>query len=333
MSLKDEYAAFINTCGIADLSWRGKIKVSGRDRIDFLHNILTQDIAKLKPGMGSYAALLSSPGKILADMHVSIFEDHILLDLEAGLEEKLAGLLERYIITEDVLLASASKSFAHLFLKGPEARRILGTAFREVPLPDPPPFFHEPIENPWGEVILKKSFQKDAWHLLIAGNAAEPVTLELLKAGKTKGLAPAGLEAWEILRIEAGIPRYGRDMDENTLLSETGLENLAASETKGCYPGQEVVARIKTYKGLKRKLATLTFEGGETFKSGENIYTLNGDVAGEITSCAVRPGEAETLALGYLAISVYSEENSGIFLKTGGGTLRGEIRGVDASTI
>lgn len=112
-------------------------------------------------------------------------------------------------------------------------------------------------------------------------------------------------EKWEPLRIKAGIPRYGKDMDENTILSETGLDKIAVSGTKGCYPGQEVVARIETYKGLTKKLTGFSWEGNEVPAAGDKIFAEGQEAGiGWITSAA--PGRA----LGYLLKGWFDEERS-----------------------
>lgn len=207
----------------------GKILVTGKDRISVLHNILTQDIQKLKVGQKTLAALLSSQGKILAWMEVFLFEESILLLTEPGFEEKTILFLDRYIISEEVELKNVSQ------------------------------------EN-------------------------FPV--------KTNPLA---LDTWEMLRIRQGIPRYGIDMDENTILSETGLEKIAASETKGCYPGQEVVARIETYKGLNRKLKRLILNASEKPSVSSKIFTEDRQTEiGKLTSSVFLPEEKSWAALGYL---------------------------------
>ena len=230
-----EYQAARESTAFLDLSARGKIEVTGADRVSFRHNILTQDIKNLKTGSSCPAALLSAPAKVLALMNVWKMEDKILLDTDPGFEKKLAGLLEKFLITEDVQLEIATAKYSDFLIKGPKAGDLLGHF-------DDPPYF-------WrgGKIqgFLGLWPRKDSIAIRNKLTAA--------------GAVPISAETEEILRIEEGILRYGVDVTEEISVPETGLDDLYASETKGCYPGQEVVARTKTYKGLQRKITGVVF--------------------------------------------------------------------------
>lgn len=202
----------------------GKIRVTGKDRIAVLHNILTQDIKNLSIGQHAPAALLSNTGKVLAFMEVFVFEDFLILVVEKDFVEKTTMLIDKYIISEDVVL----------------------------------------------EDITGQSFEAEMKRL------PEP------------------------LRIEAGLLRHGVDMDESTILSETGLEQTAVSSTKGCYPGQEVVARIETYKGLNRKIFGFILEGDSLPKPKSKVIAADKEI-GWITSAAHSKNLGKGIALGYLS--------------------------------
>lgn len=252
MPLEAEYRAAREGAAWIDLSSRGKIEVTGADRVLFLHNILTNDIKNLKMDGFCPAALLSSTAKVLALMTVWKFEDKILLDTEPGLEEKLIPLLEKFIITEDVQLRKTNAEYGHVQITGPKA------------------------ENRHKIVPLK---EKAALIERILGTGAVRISPETA----------------EILRIEEGTLRYGVDVTEEVSLPETGLDDTYASETKGCYPGQEVVARTKTYKGLQRKIVGLV---GDDMKAGNKIYSGEKEI-GRITSACVSPAFGG-IALGYV---------------------------------
>lgn len=247
---------------------RGKIEVRGTDRVSFLHNILTNDIESLKEGQNCEAAILTATGKVLATMRVFRFEDHVLLDTESGLEDKLLPLLDKYLITEDV-----------------EIKKI--------------------------ERLIHLAIPTEARHIFLPESEASQVP-DLLK----QGLVPAGFRAAEILRIEAGQPRYGIDIDETISLPETGMDDYAASESKGCYPGQEVVARTKTYKGLQKKLCRLVWEGDVLPAKGDPIL-IQDQNAGWITSACYSPGLKKGVGLGYLKKGFF-EERQDVVIETGG---------------
>ncbi len=272
-----QYHSLKHIAGLLDLSGRGKIEVAGKDRVEFLNNILTQDIKSLKPGQCAYSALLTATGKVIADMNVFVFEDNITLDTEPSVEKKLFQSLEKFLITEDVMLRDITSETMHLAIEGPKAAMFITNI--GVPV----------FTMPRGMT------GKIAFHILAARGEGEILKAELQK----RGAELISAEVQETARIEAGWLRYGVDMDENVTLSETGLDDIAASETKGCYPGQEVVARTKTYKGLQRKMVRVRLTGNELPKTGEKILSAEGKEIERITSACFSPEDGKTIALGY----------------------------------
>ena len=305
-----DYRKAAERCGISDLSFRGKIELRGKDRVSFLHNLLTHDIQNLAPGGGCRAMLLNAAGKILADMNVHIFEDSVLLDTEMGLQKKLLDLLDRYLITEDVRISDQSGACIHLSLQGPETASVLRNFFQtQIParpfqnaslLFDSIPLIFFCLTDP-----IKTEYQ-----FLIPKEKAVYVIEKILAGGEKNGPGLTGCDAAEILRLERGELRYGWEMSEDILLPETGLEDLTASETKGCYPGQEVVARIRTYKGLKRKITGLILNeekfrtdqlpaSGDRICAGETNSETGKEIGRIATSClSIRLKKG--IALGYL---------------------------------
>ena len=286
--------------GFLDLSYRGKIEVTGKDRAIFLHRLLTNDILSLGLGSGCYAALLNARGQILADMNLYVFANSILLEMEGGLEKKLIQQLEKFHITEELELRDVTDQWILLSLQGPKSEALMG-ALIHGPVRVGQEFHHTncsildiPVTLICHSVTGEKGF-----HLLIPQEKGEPIAKRLLEMGRLYGIRPVGCGAAEILRIEAGIPRYGIEMDETVILSETGLDAVAASETKGCYPGQEVVARIKTYGGLNRKLTGLVFDKVVLPKMGDKILKKDQEI-GWVTSACHSPTLGKGIALAYL---------------------------------
>jgi len=329
--VQPEYEAVRKTTGLVDLSRRGKIKVSGGDRIRVLHNILSNDIKRLTPGESCHAALLSATAKVLADMQVIAFPDFILLDVEEGFDTHHAALLEKYVITEDVSFEIMTDRLCHITIQGPESPAVIKRLISNPKnLPEKGTHQNVLITGIETTLLCCTHTGEMGYDFLVSAEHAETLIKEMLAAGeekgppkgeaigekkgppkgeaigKKKGLKPVGSLAREMLRIEAGILRYGRDFDEETLLPETGMEDTAASESKGCYPGQEVVAKIKTYKRLNRKITGLLLEGGLLPTRGDLICGENqADIIGHITSSSYSLALQKNIALGLLKIPFY----------------------------
>jgi len=286
--------------GLIDLSHRGKIEVTGKDRVLFLHNLLSNDIKSLGLGDGCYAALLSAQGKIIADMNVYVFANSILLEVEGGLEEKVVEKLEKLHVNESVELKNATGDWILITLQGPKSEALVG-ALIHGPAMVNQEFQHSNfmILDAPTTLIRRSVTGEKGFHLLIPKEKGEPIVKRILEVGRLYGIRPLGSGALEILRIEAGIPRYGIDMDENVTLPETGLDSIAASETKGCYPGQEVVARIKTYGGLNKKLSGLVFDKSNLPRTGDKVYKDKEEI-GFVTSACHSPTLTQGIALAYL---------------------------------
>jgi len=309
---EQEYAAAKSGAALFDLSSRGKIRVSGPDRVLVLHRLLTNDLKSLAPGQGCYAAFLTAQGKIIADLHVYILQEEVLLDMEAGLEEKLRAALDRFIITEDVTLQAIGKETVHLSMWGPAVPEILKKVFGGNPeiMTD-----HQIQTAPSGVRILRKNHAScSSFEILTAADQAVETAMALLK----QGALAAGETAYEALRIEEGIPRYGRDMDESVTLPETGLDRIAASETKGCYPGQEVVARTNTYGGHAQKLVRVEWEASVPAETGTRIYA-EGKGAGRLTSVSPRMINQKAAGLAWLSKPCFDRPDISLTLETPSG--------------
>ena len=286
--------------GILDLSYRGKIEVTGKDRASFLHRVLSNDIQSLGIGTGTYATLLMPQGKIIADMNVFVFANKILLETDGGLEKKLIEALQKLHVTEELEIKDVTQDWILLSPQGPKAEALV-SALIHGPVMVDEEFSHTnfTILDTAATLVRRSVTGEKGFYLVIPKENGEPIAKRILEVGKLYGIRPVGAGAYEILRIEAGIPRYGIDMDETVMLPETGLEGIAASETKGCYPGQEVVAKIKTYGGLNRKLSGLIFEKAALPRTGDKISAGREEI-GYITSACHSPTLEKGISLAYL---------------------------------
>jgi glycine cleavage system T protein len=294
-----EYRAVRATSGLIDRSYRGIIELTGKDRTRFLNGMITNDVGLLKEGDGLYAAVLTTHGKIIADMRVYAEGDAYWLDLQEARIPEVRRLLDRHLIADRVEIRERSADFALLALEGPGSADILtrlGVA-RASGLAE---YQHTNarIDGTAVRVMRAGETGEQGFVLAVPATSAGTVWTTLLHAGTGAGVTPVGMEAANVLRIEAGIPWYGSDMDETNFLQEAGLER-AASFTKGCYIGQETVARIKYRGHVNRHLVGLYIHGAEVPAPGATLLFEQKEV-GRITSAVWSPALNRPIALGYV---------------------------------
>ena len=249
-----EHRALTESVALVDLSFRGCLAVLGDDRVKFINGQVTNEVAALKPGQGCYAALVNAKAKMQADLHVYRLADELILDFEPGLLEAVTERLESHIIADQVELIDASPHFGLLSLQGPKTADALASLGLALP---GEAFAHvkSPLDD-LGEVYVMNNgrYGVAGCDLYIPTGHLAKATGRLAKAVEGQGGCLAGWQAPEIGRVAAGIPRFGADMDNKTLPPEAGLETRAISYTKGCYIGQEIIARIRTYGRVNRSL-------------------------------------------------------------------------------
>jgi tRNA-modifying protein YgfZ len=270
----DEYRALTEGCGLVDRAGRGRLALTGPDRREFLHGQITQDVETLEPGHGRYAALLTHKGKMLSDMRVLDLGDELLLSCErAGLQE-IFNMIRRYKLGADVELHKRTLEMGELSLIGPDARRVAGA---EVG-----PDEHDNVRARLGEHDVNLVATDLGVDVFCAAEATEGVRGTLLAAGAVE----VGEAAAELVRVESGRPRYGIDLDDNVIPQEAGLNERAVSFTKGCYVGQETVARLfyrgKPNRHLRGLKLSAEVEPGTPLLLGEKEV-------GRVTSVAVSP--------------------------------------------
>jgi folate-binding protein YgfZ len=277
LPLAQEYRALREGCGLTDLSWLGRLEILGADRLRFLNAYVTCDVKGLAPGEGAYGFFTSPQGRILSDVVVLAHEDRLWLQVSAGQEETIAGHLKKYILADRVEVRGL-EDMMPLSLVGPRAAEALG----EAELPPPGDWRHLRSRVHGTEVELQRAGRLgvEAWTLWVSASIAGPLAEQLLGV---PGVEPVGSEALEILRVEAGLPRFGRDFGPDNFPQETGAEEAAVSYTKGCYLGQEVVARIHYRGGVQKVLRGLVFEGGQAPRPGTPLL-FEGREAGVATT-------------------------------------------------
>ena len=285
-----DYELLTESAGMADRSDRGKLLLSGSEAVDFLQGQITNDVESLLPGEGCYAVLLTHKGKLRTDMRVLRGPDWVWIDTEAIGGPPLLHTIKTYSLGRDVRWEDVGGSRAILSLIGPAARERLDA--------DPGPAEHASVEGEHG-LYVTTHLGAD---VICAAEDAEGVREAL-------SVEAVSEEAAECVRIESGRPRLGYDMDAQTIPQEAGINERAVSFTKGCYVGQETVARLH-YRGKpNRHLRGLRLsepaERGSELRLGERVVGRAGSTCvsptlGPIALALVRreasPGD--TLALG-----------------------------------
>ena len=289
--VEDEYWEVRRNIGIMDLSHLGRLSITGRDRSSFLHGLLTNDIAGLKENQGVRACLLTPKARVLGDMYIHNLGDSLLLDTGESSSERLKIVLDQFIITEDVQIQDSSNELLLLSLQGPKAadviRQVLKTDVSTLPR------IANQALGP-SVIISHDRTGQGGYDIIIPRNEVESVWQAFL----LQGVQPVGTEALDILRLEAALPRYGIDFDENTLVLEAGLKD-AISFNKGCYMGQETVARATFIGRVNRRLAQIQAKASHGLGRGARLYGDNKE-AGVVTSSAYSPALTSVVGLGYV---------------------------------
>lgn len=290
-----EYDAVRSAAGWLDLADRAILSVSGPDSVEWLQGMLSNDVEAIKPGEGIPAAILNIQGKILADVRVFRTTDAFLVDLHEPLVESVLEHLNRYLIADEVEISNLSGDLTMISIQGPEAETAL-SALLEGRSPPAGELGHEEAACAGHRLrVVRATHTGEPGFDLVAARAG---VVAMAGLPQSRRIPWIGAEARETLRIEAGMPRYGVDMDADTLLLETSLDD-AVSFTKGCYLGQETVERIHSRGHVNRKLVGLMAEGDTVPVPGDPVLVDERPV-GRITSAVASPRLGGPIALGYV---------------------------------
>lgn len=277
-----------------DWTANAKIEVAGPDALAFLHNLCTQNVKNLPVGSCAEAFLTTNKARIIAHVWITHREPNIVwLDAAAGQADRIFQHLNHYLISEKAELADRTSEFGMLRLVGPEAAdiatRIIGPAVEKMaPL--------QAIVDPKVGMVRRQSLLvHDGFDFFCPGAEAAGLIERLLAAGAAAG----DMAAYEILRIEAGLPAYGVDVDESRLAMEAGRTAQAISYAKGCYLGQETIVMARDRGQVNRQLMGVKIPLSAAPLAGAKLYR-QAEIAGEITSAVFSPRFGQILALAYL---------------------------------
>jgi len=298
-----EHTALRMTVGLVDLSFRGRFCLTGADRVRLLNGQVTQDIKTLGEFAGCRAAFCNAKGRLVAEAFIYALKEEILLDVEPGTTAGLLARLEHHIVAEDVQVVDVAPYYNLLSLQGPMAEEVARRAGWFPVMPEKNLQVVSAAVEGWGDLYLVRHARTTApgLDLFVPTEATEPAFKALISAVAAVGGRPVGFKALEIARIEAGIPRFGIDMDETHLPPEAGMDRDAISYTKGCYTGQETLARIRTYGQVTKALRGLRLPDGlEPLPVKGDVLVRDNREVGKITSAIRSPALGRNLALGYV---------------------------------
>ena len=274
-----EYSNLRKGSGKMDLPQRGIIEVTGRDRLDFLNRMLSNQVKDLKTGRGVYCFLLNLQGRIVSDINVLELGDRTWLEMDARLIETTISVLKKYVIVDDVTLRNRFGELHSIALLGPRVGA-------ELILPDLGQLDSAKFAIAGIETILWREDRCGCpgYYLTVPVAKAQPIWSAL-------NIRPIGWAAFNAARVEAGRPMMGIDFDDTVLPAETGPATLAraVSFTKGCYLGQEIVARMHARGAIARQIVGIRMDGEALPIAGSPIYDGQGNTVGGVTSSTVSP--------------------------------------------
>jgi folate-binding protein YgfZ len=327
--------------GLIDLSPRGRFLVRGSEAVQFLNGLITNDMKTLEVGSWMPAAFPTVQGRLIASVRVIRLQDEgtdegtdkvtdkngcptFLIDTQAATHERLLKTIERFTLAGDFRVNDITSQTAMLSVQGTKAASVVASVLGEAAATSTPNAVRQSSWQLAGApakvtIVHASHTGEDGFDLMVNNDQATSLWNALQQAGGE----PVGYDALEILRIEAGMPRYGIDMDDTNVVTETNLDD-AVSYTKGCYIGQEIIARIKYRGHVAKKLSGLMFDASASIDVGALVNSVNGKEIGRITSATYSPKLNRTIALAYLKYDYLASETA-VKVVTGDREFSGEV--------
>ncbi len=285
-----EYAALRQRAGVVDRSQRVRIRLSGPKAAEMIAGLVTNDTQALEAGQGQYAAALSPKGKVVADVRIFVQEDGVLTDTGARAGDGWRTMVKKYINPRLAPHVDESDTTRTLGVFGPTAHHVVEamTGINASALAILPPYAHVRVEMDGSMLTVARTPEllMQGFEFFLPTAMFDDVWQRAMQAGAV----PCGLSAWDVARVEAGRPEWGIDMDDSTLTQEANLDELQAiSYTKGCYVGQEVVARVHFKGHVNRYLRGLRVSETPALPTGAVLEDATGKPVGDVRSSVVSP--------------------------------------------
>lgn len=292
-----EYKAALDGAAIYAASHFGRLRVTGKDALDLLNRLTTNRVDQLPAGQSAMTVLVDERARILDLLAIANLGGELLVLTSPGASHQVIQWLDRYTFGEEIAVQDVTNATAMLSLLGPEApailARITGVDTKSVA---PNAALRLSLAGVPASLVRRSEPALASLDIVTQGDDSPKVWRALKSAGAT----PIGEEAWQALRVERGVPLHGHELTDTYNPLEAGLV-ACVSFNKGCYVGQEVIARLDTYKKLQRRLARLRFPPGTVVAEGDALE-VNGRRVGAVTSVAQRPTDGAVLALGYVRL-------------------------------
>lgn len=322
-SVAAEYEALRTRAIVVDRSHRARVRFSGQRAPEILTGLVTNDVIALEPGHGQYAAALTPKGKIVADVRVFRDDDGLLVDTGPRAAEGWSGLVRKYVNPRLTAYRDESSTLRDVGVFGPNAHHVVAamTGASAAALGILPHYGHATVAVDSARVLVARvpELGIDGFELFVPADAFDAVWRLALDAGAE----PAGLAVWEVARVEAGRPEWGLDIDDTTIPQEANLDDLhAISYTKGCYTGQEVVARVHFRGHVNRHLRGLRAAGPEPPPGGAQLVDESGRPVGEVRTGVSSP-RLGGIALGMVRREV--EPGASLSARWDGGESRADV--------
>lgn len=295
-----EHRAVRQAVGIADLSHRGKLRVTGEDRVKWLQSVISNDILSLQPGQGRYSSFLTHKGKMLTYFRLFMQTETVILEDVGEIGDTTFQALRKFLLYGvKAKMENCAESWGLLLISGPKAAHVVQSAFGvDVTDLKPVEFVTAQIGGHHALVLCTEETGEVDIEVLLPADSLLTAWTSVMQAGEKFGIRAIGNHAREALRIEAGIPKAGPDLNEEIVPPEANLEGKAFSLNKGCYPGQEVVARMDTYGNVRRKLVGLVLQDSVVPSHGAKLYSGDREV-GWISSAVRSPQLNKAIAFGF----------------------------------
>jgi folate-binding protein YgfZ len=296
-----EYEALRRRAIVVNRSHRGRMRFTGEKAADVLTGLVTNDVGALGAGQGQYAAALTAKGRVVADMRLIRVDDGFLTDVSARARDAWAALVRKYVNPRLAKYSDETAAVQVVGVYGTQARYVVEqmTGVGHTALALLGPYHHISVAATQAMVMRSPDLGIEGYDLFVPAERYQATWDAAVAARAT----PAGLTAWEIARVEAGRPEWGLDMDESTIAQEANLEELGAiSYTKGCYTGQEVVARVHFRGHVNRTLRGVRASGTTPPAYLAALFDGSGKAVGEVHSTASSP------RLGGIALAMVRRE-------------------------